>query len=202
MAAKDNAYSRVVFWLKVLLPLAALGILSTIFLVAHTIDPSDALNNSKVDVRKLAQESRITAPTYSGMTSGGSEVTITATNAQPDPDDTQRISGRNVIGHINTKTGTTATVKATRGIIESPKNLLTLIGDVQMDSSNDLHLRSLLAVTDLAKNHLTANGGVTFSALGTTITSRNMDLHADPDHPGSYVVVFNTNVKLVYQPGK
>ncbi|TMV72503.1 hypothetical protein FGG78_29645 [Thioclava sp. BHET1] len=170
------------------------------FLVAHTIDPSDALNNAKVDVRKLAQESRITTPTYSGTTSSGAEINITATNAQPDPDDPQRISARDVVGTLKTKAGTSAKVRATRGIIDSPKNLLTLIGDVHMDSSNDLHLRSLLAVADLSKNHLTASGGVTFSAPDTTITARNMDLHADPAHPGSYVVVFNTNVKLVYRP--
>ncbi|MBL9052753.1 MAG: hypothetical protein JNN02_03385, partial [Tabrizicola sp.] len=48
--AGTDAHTRVVTWLKVLLPLAALAILSTLFLLADQINPDDALPFAEVDV--------------------------------------------------------------------------------------------------------------------------------------------------------
>ena len=38
MAIPDNLHSRMVFWLKILLPILALAILSTLFLFSRRID--------------------------------------------------------------------------------------------------------------------------------------------------------------------
>ena len=57
-----DRHTRVVGWLKLALPLAALVILSTLFLVADRIDPEDALPYAKVDVEGLARAPRMTAP--------------------------------------------------------------------------------------------------------------------------------------------
>ena len=81
MARRDR-HSRVVGWLKVALPLAALAILSTLFLLSDRIDPEDALPYAEVDVEDLAREPRMTAPTYAGMTTDGAALTLTATEAQ------------------------------------------------------------------------------------------------------------------------
>ena len=61
-AALDG-WSRLVAALKVLLPLAALAILSTLFLVSNRINPEDALPYADVDVEARLREPRITAPT-------------------------------------------------------------------------------------------------------------------------------------------
>ncbi len=53
MATYDNTYSRVVAWLKILLPLLALAILSTLFLVARTIDPAQNIPYADVDIDEL-----------------------------------------------------------------------------------------------------------------------------------------------------
>ncbi len=53
------------------MPLAALAILSTLFLVARTIDPSDAIKFTDLDVEDRLRDPRMTAPTYAGVTSDG-----------------------------------------------------------------------------------------------------------------------------------
>jgi lipopolysaccharide export system protein LptC len=48
--ARADAHTRVVGWLKVALPLIALALLATLFLLADRIDPDDALPYAEVDV--------------------------------------------------------------------------------------------------------------------------------------------------------
>ena len=81
--ARADRHTRVVGWLKVMLPLTALAILSTLFLVARRIDPEAALPYAEVDVEDLAREPRMTAPTYAGTTEDGASVTLTADEARP-----------------------------------------------------------------------------------------------------------------------
>lgn len=79
----DNLHSRLVSWLKVVLPLAALAILSTLFLVARTINPDDAIPYADVDVADRVREPRITAPTWAGITSDGAALSVEAAAARP-----------------------------------------------------------------------------------------------------------------------
>ena len=76
--ARADAHTRVVTWLKIALPLAALAILSTLFLLADKIDPEDALPYAEVDVEDLAREPRMTLPSYAGTTSDGAALSLTA----------------------------------------------------------------------------------------------------------------------------
>ena len=54
MAARDNVHSRVVFWLKIILPLLALAILSTLFLFSRRIDTDQALPYAEVSGSTVA----------------------------------------------------------------------------------------------------------------------------------------------------
>ena len=84
MIRRDNLRSNVVAWLKIVLPLAALAAMSTLFLLSRTIDPADAIPYATVDVEDRIREPRMTAPTYSGVTSDGAALTLTADEARPD----------------------------------------------------------------------------------------------------------------------
>jgi len=85
MAQSFATYSRVVAWLKVIFPLSALALLSTLFLFARSIDPEQSIPFADVDVKELAREPRITAPEFSGMTADGAAITISAATAKTDP---------------------------------------------------------------------------------------------------------------------
>ncbi|HDR29767.1 MAG TPA: hypothetical protein ENN83_14595, partial [Rhodovulum sp.] len=62
MASHDNAYSRFIALAKIVLPLAALGILSTLFLISRDTPSGDDLPYSRVAVDELIREQRIGAP--------------------------------------------------------------------------------------------------------------------------------------------
>ena len=79
-----DGHSRLVGWLKVALPLLALAILSTLFLVARTIDPEAAIPYAEVDIAERIREPRMTAPAYAGVTKDGATLTLTADEARPE----------------------------------------------------------------------------------------------------------------------
>ena len=81
--ARADFHSRLVGWLKVVLPLAALAILSTLFLLADRIDPTAAIPYAEVDVKDLVRDPRMTAPAYAGTTADGAGITLSATEARP-----------------------------------------------------------------------------------------------------------------------
>ena len=70
--------SRLIAWLRVLLPLAALAILSTLFLLGRTPDPDDALPYAEVDAEDMVRDPRMTRPEFAGVSKSGAEVTVTA----------------------------------------------------------------------------------------------------------------------------
>ncbi len=65
-ARPDNLHSRLVFWLKILLPLGRLAILSTLFMVSHNFRPEDAIPYADVDIEDRVNEPRLTAPDFAG----------------------------------------------------------------------------------------------------------------------------------------
>ncbi|MBC7158325.1 MAG: hypothetical protein H5U20_12585, partial [Rhodobacteraceae bacterium] len=117
MARRDNAYSRVIAWLKLLLPLAALALLSTLFLVARTIDPTRAIPTAEVDVADLARDPRVRAPDYTGVTADGGALRVVAETAWPDLDGQARMAARVVRGELVTPDGARYEMTALEGVI-------------------------------------------------------------------------------------
>ncbi len=202
MFGHDNAYSRLVFWLKIVLPLAALGILSTMFLVGRSIDPSRAIPLSKVDVTELARESRITAPTYAGVTRDGAQLVVSAGTARTDAAKApRRADATKVAATLTAPDGRVTRMHADRGTVDPAKNRLTLDGNVVIDTANDYRIHGPKLGAALDKSWLEASGGISAMAPMGHITARALTIRPDPAKPGSYVLVFKNRVRLLYRPG-
>jgi lipopolysaccharide export system protein LptC len=111
MSRRDGR-SRTVFWLKVLLPLVALGLLSTLFLVARTTDPDLAIRYADVDVAELSKGEQVTGPAYSGVTRDGTSVTVVATSVRPSGSVPGQFEARTVSGRMAFASGATAELTA------------------------------------------------------------------------------------------
>lgn len=91
MAAFDNSYSRIIFWLKIALPLLALAVLSTLFLFSPRVDIDGALPYSEVDVEQLAREQRLTQPEYTSVMATAARCASTPTLRARKPAPTARL---------------------------------------------------------------------------------------------------------------
>ena len=200
MVDYENVHSRLVSWLKILLPLLALAILSTLFMVSRSINPDAAIPYAEVDVEELAREPRLTAAEYSGVTSDGAAVTITATSARPDQTDSGGVTAEGLQATMNMPGGLTTDLAAENGVIDTTADTLTLEGAVQLNTSTGYALRTGRVISALGRTEVIADGPVTTDAPYGTLQSGGLVLRPAEGDAAGYVLVFNDGVKLVYQP--
>lgn len=196
---RGDWHTRVVGWLKVILPLLALAILSTLFLVARTIDPMDAVPYAEVDVEDRIREPKMTAPEYAGTTSDGSALALRARDMRPG--EGSAIDGREVEARLDTPDGGSIEARAAAVSMDTEGTTFRLQGGVSITTSSGYRVETegLVAATD--RTRLESVGPVEGEGPVGRISAGQMVLTADPDRPGAYLLVFKTGVKLLYRPG-
>jgi len=202
MARITDRHSRLVAWLKVVLPLAALILLSTIFLVSRTVDPDDAIPYATVDVAGRAMDPRLTAPTWSGLTSDGATLNIAAAEARPPAADRPATLSA-LRAELDTPDGVETQMQAASGTFDQQGGTVRLDGQVRMRNSQgyDINMPALTARLDATR--LTGEGPVTAIAPMGQLTAGGMTLMAQDDpQQHNYRLDFTGGVKLIYTPVK
>ncbi len=201
IARGKTTHSRVVAWLKVALPLIALAILSTLYLVSRSIDPADAIPYARVDVEDRIREPRMTLPSYAGVTQDGSAITLTAIEARPDAGDGAGAVASGVTAQVITQTGAVTRIRAATATLGGQENTLDLMGGVEITTAGGMMLQTdhLIVATD--RTGLETDGPVTaYSPLGQ-LHAGSMTLTQDSPNK-THVLLFQRGVKLVYLPQK
>lgn len=198
--ARADRHTRVVGWLKVALPLIALVILSTLFLVARRIDPEAALPYAEVDVEDLAREPRMTAPTYAGTTADGAALTLSADEARPAADGSPaQAAGLRL--DLATPDGGQTELLAVDARMDDTAKELVLSGGVIVTTSTGYRLETAEIAARLDRTGLESRAPVKATGPAGEITAEGMVLSQDNRTPGAYVLVFKGGVRLIYQPG-
>jgi lipopolysaccharide export system protein LptC len=199
MATADrDLHSRVVSWAKILLPLAALGLLSTLFLFARAIDPEDAIPYATVDVEDRIREPRMTAPVYSGVTSDGAALSVRAAEARPGTADGAAMA-QALAARLETPDGALTDLVAASGTLDDGAGLLSLMGDVILTTSSGYVVESQAMTARLDRTGVTSPGAITATAPMGTLNATGMSLEQTTT-PGDYVLVFKGRVRLIYTP--
>lgn len=201
MAADSNRYSRFVAWAKVLLPLGALALLATLFLIARQIDPEAAIPFAEVDVERFAREARIGAPEFSGVTEDGTVVALTAEQARPDPAEPGRMTAERLSAEFEVPDGSRVTAVAGQGAVDSPAQRIELLGGVEVTTSTGYRVQSDGLWAALDRTSLASTGPVEAEGPPGRIAAEAMEMTQDPENPATYVLVFKGGVRLVYEPG-
>jgi lipopolysaccharide export system protein LptC len=200
MATYDNTYSRVVAWLKVLLPVIALVLLSTMFLISRTIDPSRAIPFANVDVEGMVRDQRISSPAFSGVTKDGAALSITAETARPLPDNADGMSAETLKARIETPDGARVDIEAAEAVVDGAASVLTLSGGVVVTTSTDYRIEATGLVTKMDRAEMESEGAVQATGpLGTLDAGQARIAPADGD-ASTYLLVFKDGVKLIYVP--
>jgi len=198
--ARVDRHTRLVGWLKVALPLTALAILSTLFLVARRIDPEAALPYAEVDVEDLAREPRMTAPTYAGTTEDGAALTLSADAARPEADGAPaRAAGLRL--ELATPDGGRTELLAAEAVLDDAARQVLLSGGVTLTTSSGYRLETAEVAAKLDRTGLESRAPVVATGPAGEIRAESMVLSQDNRTPGAYVLVFKGSVRLVYQPG-
>lgn len=199
MAARRalDGWSRLVGWLKVALPLTALGLLSTLFLISNRIDPD---RGTFGDFESRLREPRLTGPIYSTVTDSGSALTIIAAEARPATVGGAPSTAADVTARMTAPDGKRTDLRAAKAELDPATDLLHLTGDVRIDDPNGYRIVTERLDAELSRNAFSSPGPVTATGPTGVITAATMTLKPDPEDEKSYLLVFNGSVKLLYQP--
>ena len=198
MSRFTDRRTRLVNWLKVLLPLVALGLLSTLFLLARTTDPDLAIRYSDVDVSALSKDQQVTGPAYAGLTRDGATISVTASTVRPQEGDPRKLDVATVDGRFELRAGTVADMTAPEAVIDTGEDLARFQGGVVILSSDGHRFETETLLASLATTDVRAETQV--RARGPHGTLEAGAMRITQDDQGGYVAVFTDGVRLVYTP--
>jgi len=189
----SNSYSTLVAWMKIILPLVAIGVLSTLFLFAGRPDPEDALIVSDIDVAELADEQRLGRPRFAGLLEGGQSLRFTAERAAPLADSTDLFAAEDVAVRVTLSLGLEALVDAQSALVDMNAQIAELSGGVVIRRTDGLRLQTQAMTLGLAS--LSAeSGAVEIIGPGLTLDAAAMRVSGDAQFD------FTGGVRVIYTP--
>jgi lipopolysaccharide export system protein LptC len=193
-----DGHTSLVRGARIVLPVAALALMSTLFLLPRQIDPDAAIPFAEVDVSMRARDQQLTAPRFAGVSRGGAEFALTAARALPDRGDPRRMTAETVALHVVGQDRTRATLRAERAEIDTDTRRLDLIGDVRIDTTTGYRLRTARMGGTLGTLDLSAEGGVAGDGPLGSLRADAMRLTEDAE--GAQRLLFTGGVELLYRP--
>ena len=196
---RNNLHSTLVAWLKILLPLAALAILSTLFLVSHQVNPEEAIPYASVDIADRLRDPRLTNASYAGMTQDGAAVSLKASSAAPGVTGTTSAGkAQGISGKIETPDGVVTDVSGAQAQLDDKNRVVVVSGGATLDSSSGYHVTTDQLTLALDRTWLESGGAVTADLPFGHLTAGKMLLNRAAD--GRYVMSFTDGVSLIYRP--
>ncbi|MBF9035911.1 hypothetical protein HKCCE2091_16815 [Rhodobacterales bacterium HKCCE2091] len=191
--AAPNRYSTWIAWAKIVLPLIALAILSTLFLFSGRPDPESALPIYE-GAAELAREQRLGSPRFAGTLEDGREILFAAESAAPVPDTTDRFTAEVVSARLVLAPGLEALIDAPAADIDMVRDEATLDGGVELMRTDGLRLSTETLTLGLSAFRAEAPSEVHAEAPGLTLDAGAMAVSEDE------VIRFTGGVRVLYEP--
>ncbi|MEO0916155.1 MAG: hypothetical protein AAFY31_04115 [Pseudomonadota bacterium] len=199
MASADR-YSRLILWLKVSLPLAALAILSTLFFVAETLDPEAAIPYAEVDVAQILRDQGATAPNFGGVTKDGVKIALSASAIRPDAEQRMQWTGSDLSARLDLPNGSSLSIDSPIGVVDASRQEAVMRGGAVLESSNGYRVTSDQIFASLTTGTVTAPSGIVAVGPPGELTAGRMTLKRMDTTPPNYHLVFHDGVRLVFTP--
>lgn len=196
---QTDRYSRTVTWLKVTLPLIAIGLLSTLFLLSRSIDPTASVPFADTEVRDRLLNRQVTGPYFSGTTANGDQIDFVAKTVTTPSGLTGANLAEDIFVTINMASGTQITVNADHGLFDLAADVSELTGDVLITTSAGYVIRSQELLARISQLDLTSPDVVTATGLGGDLSAGAMNISVkEAGDPAQ--LIFTNGVKLIYEP--
>ncbi len=199
MPGLNNLHSRLVAWMKIILPLAALGLLSTLFLLSRTIDPRTSVPVTAIDIEQRAREQGATSPVFAGVTENDDRIEMRAARARPIEGDMQHLLADDVDADIRPPEGGLIRVVADSADVRQKDFTATLLDNVVI--TTDSGYRMTTEILETRFDTIFAESPVPVRGTGPVgdIDADRMVLISDDD-TGDAHLLFTGNVKVIYEP--
>ena len=196
-----RVYSRLVAWMKVLLPLSAMALIAVIFLTARNTGDLTKIFTAE-ELATLGAGLRLDNPRFAGLTDAGEAFAIRADWALPDSAMPNFVDLEKPQGEIEMKNGRTVFAKAATGRMHRADKILVLEGGVVIDTSDGYHVETGVLEIDLGAETANAPGPVNGTGPRGRIDAGSMRAAAGEDGAGAGKIWFENRVRVVFIPAK
>ncbi|MBR3370133.1 MAG: hypothetical protein IKG52_05835 [Rhodobacteraceae bacterium] len=190
--------------LRLVLPFGALLLLSTIFLVSRSVDPSQAVALANLDIDELTREPRIGTARFATVTSADTAIAINARTvrspANPQPDDPVQLMLESPEGTALFGSGGEIAFRAETGHLDQVANMLTMTGTVRLTDASGYVVTMDKLQTHLDRSRLDGTGGVSGNGPAGEISSQSLTITPLDDTGNGYLLDFIGDVRLLYIP--
>ena len=193
-----DRYSRMIAFLKVLLPLMALALLSNLFLLSRNTEPMASLPFAEAEVNERMRDQQITGPFFSGSTEQGDQISFSAGKIGV-ADGNGRVTANDISAQIDLSSGARLVFFADLGEVDIANDTSILSGKVLITTSTGYKINSerlVSAMTSLnmeSPDKIIAEGPLgTFSAGSMRLTFSEKTKFTQ--------MIFTNAVKLIYDP--
>ncbi|EPX82331.1 hypothetical protein [Salipiger mucosus] len=201
MARGGDTYSSIIAWLKILLPMAALAMLSTLFLLPRGGDPMDNMPIGGSLPEDGGPSEQVTAPYYTGTTESGDALTMTARAARPLADGEGDLAAEAMTAQLDLADGSRITLEAARATLDDSDASALLENGVVIESSTGYVMRSDSMRTALDRIEADTLGPVSGSGPAGEFTAGRLRITSG-EKEGDVQLLFTDGVNLVYEPEK
>ncbi|MEO5615254.1 MAG: hypothetical protein ABIR04_10100 [Cypionkella sp.] len=195
---RDMWHSRLVSVLKVLLPLIALVLLSTLFLFSRKINPEDAIPYATVDAEDRLRDPKMTDAGFAAMTSDGASLKIEASEAKPTAEGGAL---KLVQGLLQTPDGAKTELASVAVALDSTLKMIELTDGAELRAASGYIVEAQGFGVSTADTRVESRGPISAIGPGGQLTADHMMLSQQAAE-GPYLLVFNGKVRLLYQPGR
>ena len=199
MARSYSRHSRMIAWLKIALPLVALGLLSTIFLLSRDSDPASRVPFSVVGIEGDVAQEQVRVPQFSGVTNTGAALRMTAQVARPSPEIPGLIEAETLNAKIEMKDGSEIDLDAPAATLSDGDDRAELKGGVTIRSSTGYTLTTQSMLTSLSRIEAESRGRVEGAGPLGTLEAGRMQI-STPEGSTDVHLLFTGGVKLIYLP--
>lgn len=195
MARGADSYSRMVAWLKILLPLLALGVLGTVFLINSDNSYDSGFTFSQADLDTLQSGSFLSQPQIDGVTSKGEPFHLIAALISPDMANQNLVTITSLSGSFVFLSGGWVKLEAETALMDIGAQTVVFENGGQMESSdgNIAQVGAMLVHLDtgeISGTEIDASG-----PLGNISADR---FRIDADETENRVLWFENNVRMRY----
>ena len=188
-----DRHTRLVSWLKVLLPLAALSLLSTLFLLSRGVDPETVIPFADKEIQDRLRDQIVTGPFYYGTTAKGDQIAFSAESLTTP----QGEIGANQALAVDV--GAQIKMIADIGRFDIGQDIADLKGNVVITTSTGYQITSERLVALMSQLDVRSPGPVQSEGPIGTLAAGQMIL-STPQSDGPAQLIFTNGVKLVYVP--
>lgn len=193
-----DSYSRAVSYLKVLLPLAALAILSTLFMISRGPEVDATIPFAATEIEDRLRSRQVTGPRFSSVTQNGGEVLVTATTVRPGNEESESLA-TDLRAELRMASGGLVTLGSSQGALSPTGETARFEGDAVVTSDVGWTVYSDRIEAELSGMSAASPGPVRAKASIGTLEAGSMRMETKTKG-GPVHMLFNNRVKLVYVP--